>query len=34
MRPGIRYGAAYYVEYQLSDRIDADLNLMLAAASL
>ena len=31
MRPGIRYGAAYYAEYQLSDRVDADLDLMLAA---
>ena len=28
---GIRYGAAYYAEYQLSDRIDEDLDLMAAA---
>ena len=28
---GIRYGAAYYAEYQLSDRIDEDLDLMQAA---
>jgi hypothetical protein len=25
---GIRYGAAYYAEYQLSDRVDEDLDLM------
>ena len=30
-RSGIRYGAAYYAEYQLSDRVEADLDLMLAA---
>jgi beta-galactosidase len=28
---GIRYGAAYYAEYQLSDRVDEDLDLMAAA---
>ena len=28
---GIRYGAAYYAEYQQSDRLDEDLDLMLAA---
>lgn len=28
---GIRYGAAYYAEYQLSDRLEEDLDLMVAA---
>ena len=28
---GIRYGAAYYAEYQLTDRVDEDLDLMQAA---
>ena len=28
---GIRYGAAYYAEYQQSDRVDEDLDLMAAA---
>jgi len=28
---GIRYGAAYYAEYQLSDRVDEDLDLMAGA---
>ena len=28
---GMRYGAAYYAEYQLSDRVDEDLDLMAAA---
>lgn len=28
---GIRYGAAYYAEYQLSDRLDQDLDLMVEA---
>jgi beta-galactosidase len=28
---GLLYGAAYYAEYQLSDRVDEDLDLMAAA---
>jgi beta-galactosidase len=28
---GLLYGAAYYAEYQLSDRVDDDLDLMAAA---
>ncbi|MCU1441275.1 MAG: beta-galactosidase [Rhodoglobus sp.] len=29
---GIRFGAAYYAEYQLTDRIEEDLDLMAAAS--
>jgi beta-galactosidase len=30
-RPGVRFGAAYYLEYQRSPRLKADLDLMAAA---
>ena len=28
---GVLFGAAYYAEYQLADRMDEDLDLMAAA---